>query len=629
DPESGTITLSGAVTSSDHITVRWYEESEDSDNGAIAAAAGFKYDFTDRLASDLSASTRWSMAKDRDYADSSYSSQGYATLASKTTFTGERFSFSNISGFSYENMNTTGIYRILGNDDSEKETSYFSKKAGIDLPEGFAPCLNEKKLDTTSHIYLEQEGNGSLEARDGISDPGISGYAIPLEWDFSQISDSEAKSEKLAWCGLSLYTSALSGILSNTSVFSIALKNPYFQEEFDSSNCALYLQLGVSEDEDFSFEESERIPTWKISDSGAEQVKEAFSFSKEGWQTVTVRLSDEDRSVISYLQNFNARLILCTSNTDSMPQSGAIYAGPYESGELTFLAESSGNIVTENYQEKDSLLSAAKIKKLNGSSSNYVQHFEWNFQESPDSAEEISFSRNFSEIDLSEYKKLSFFLKAENAKSIQIILSRQSSSKSKDAVIYEIKSPSDSWKEYTIDLSGSLNQELTYLDKEVIPTKLSIKIYADEDGSMSFDELYLSESQPFFTAQDKIKTSYKIEGAVLGDEKGILNQPLLKDLDINLSMDGSSSLKKNEGGSKEKNLSSTGSLNFTILGIDFSSQAKLSNAHAKSNSSDIEQKNALASASHNIQNESPLLGIFDFTESYVYSAEDASLEKDS
>ena len=629
DPESGTITLSGAVSSSDHITARWYEDSEDSDSGAIAAAAGFKYEFTDGLESDLSASARWSMAKDRDYADSSYASQGYATLASKTSFTGERFSISNISGFSYENTNTTGIYRILGNDDSENESYYFSKKAGIDLPEGFAPCLNEKKLDGSSQVYLEQAGNASLDAREGISDSGISGYAIPLEWDFSAIGETGAKSGQLAWCAISLYTSGLSGILTNSSVFSIALKNSDFQEEFDSSNCALYLQLGVSEDEDFSFEESEKIPTWKISDSGAEEVKSAFSFGKEGWQTVTVRLSDEDRSVISYLQNFNARLILCTSDTASMPQSGAIYAGPYEAGELVFLADGPEGVETENYQERDSGLSASKVKELNPSSTNYVQHFEWKFQESPESTEEISFVRYFSEVDLSEYKKLSFFLKAYKAESVQISLSRQTDSGSRKAVVYEIKAPSDSWKEYTIDLSGSLNQELTCLDKAVLPTKLSIKVCADEDGFMSFDELYLSESQPSFTAQDKIKTSYKIEGAVFGEEKLILNQPILKDFDVNASMDGTSSFKNDASGSKEKNLSSTGSLNFTLMGIEFSSQAKLSNAHTKSQASDIEQKNALASASHRIQNESPLLGIFDFTESYAYSAEDGSLEKDN
>lgn len=629
DSESGTITLSSAVAASDHIVARWYEESEDSESGAFSAAAGFKYDFTENLSADLSASGRWGYSPDREFADSSYSSQGFATLAGKASYTGDNFSFKNTAALTYENTNTTGNFRILGNDDKESESYYLSKKAGINLPDGFEPVLNEKTSGGISRTELKAEKNSSLEASEGKSDPEISGYAIPFEWDFSGMTAGSENDS--AWSALSLYTPGVEGILGNASNFSIALKKADSGESFDGTNCALYLQLGVSADDDFSIEEAERIPTWKISDSGSDFVRSSFDFSKSGWQIVKVTLSDEDRSIISSLQNFNARLILTASNTSSLPVRGTIYAGPYEAGELVFNTESEAALRSENYQAGDLSLSSSKIKKFNKNSSNKVQVFDWKFDEEQTEAQKIIFSRNFREIDLGVYKKLSFFLKFKTDSedsSVTIRLTRpKSGGGQEEALVYTIpkKNLSALWQEYEIDLTGSKDSLLKKIDTNIVPTSLEIIVTTKENGSLSFDELYLSENTPFFVAQDKIEAGYKIDGAILETE----NLEILKDFKIEATGNGAAAIESENGTNKEKNLQSTGSIGFTLANLKIGGQAALSNAYRNAKSDQTEQKNTLSSASHFLETEKPILNILSFSENYSFSSADGSLEKEN
>ena len=628
DSESGTVTLSSAVAASDHITARWYEESEDSASGSLSAAGGFKYDFSDKFSADISSSSRWGYSPDRQFADSSYSSQGFASVASRVSYTGERFSVKNTIAGTYENTNTTGNYRILGNDDKESSTYYLSKKAGIDLPGGFEPVLTP---DENTQISLKSSQKSSVEAGEGKSDSEISGYAIPLDWDFSGIP--AASGNDAAWAAISLYTPGVSGSLSNAGTFSIAIKNPAYSETFDTSKCVLYLQLGVSSDSDFSVEEADRIPTWKISDSSAQGVRSSFDFEKSGWQTVKVALSDEDRSRIYSLQNFNARLILTTEDNSALPNNGTIFAGPYEAGELVFNTETEASVECENYQTTDPSLSSSIVKKFNRNSTNKVQFFEWKFDSDsmPAEEQEITFIRYFSQVDLSEYKNLSFFLKYENetedSTSVTIELSRlKSNGKTETALSYEIKNPSSNWHEYSVDLTGGTNSSLTKLDTDIVPTQISIIVSTKSNGSLSFDELYLSENTPFILAQDKIEAGYKIDGAVLGNE----NHTILKDLKINASADGSASIETEKWKNKDSFLSTTGKIAFTLTGIKIGSQVSLSNAYKKSKKSDYSettQKNALDSASHTIESESPVLKILSFSESYSFSAADSSLEK--
>ena len=602
DSQSGTITLSSAVSSSDHIVARWYEDSEDSKSGSFTGAAGFCYDFTEKLSGDISTSTRWSYSKDREYADSNYSSQGYASLAGKIAWKDENLNAKNIMGFTYENDNITGLYRILGNDDSESSTFYLSKKAGLNLPDDFAPVLNERDSSgSVTSTSLSPAKKASVEKSDGISDSSISGYAQPFEWNFSAI---EASSSSRAWSALTINTSGMSGILSNASEFLIKIKNP----------------VEITAD-------SEIIPTWKISDSSAWGIKSAFDFSKSGWQNVSVILSDQDRSTIASLNAYSARLILVTEDTSALPKSGCLYSGPYAAGRITFSTQCDENLTSTNYQTTDSSLSSSKVSSLNklSSHSNYVQYFDWKFNDDPNqllSDEcDITFSRYIDQTDYSPYKKLSFFLKMTSSDSgakVKIILDRKKSSGAiEKAVTYTIENPSAQWEQYTIDLAQQ--------NTDVIPSRLQIIVTTKGAGSLSFDELYLEGNSPYVTLQDKAESSWKKDGIII--QQGDFD--ILKDFKVSLDGNAATSIKTEDGKNRDSSLSGSGKVNFTLANIKVTGNAKISNAYLKSQSSDINQKNPLASGGHSLESEKEVLKVLSFVEKFNYSAEDQSLEKEN
>lgn len=615
--ESGTITLSGAVSSADHIIARWYEESSDSSTGQITGAGGFKYDFTDNLSGDISLTSRWSYSPNRKYADAGFSSAGFLTSATKIAYKGNGFSASNTAAASYENTNTTGNYRILGNEDSTAGSFYLVKKAGINLPQEIIPSLN-----VSPAIKLAQAKKGSVDSRDGSTDSEISGYAIPFDWNFTGITGEDTSP---AWSALTIYTPGVSGSLSNASTFTLALKNAFDQMLFTSGETELYLQLGVSSEKDFSLEEAEKIPTWKISEnSNLVRIKDTSS----AWKTVTVTLTDEDRSILAALGNTNARLILTSKDTSTIPLAGTIYAGPYETGPLVFNVKSDANIIATNYQTTDPSLTAEKIKSFtNNSSKNHVQFFEWKFLEGQTEKQDIIFTRSFSEVDLENYGKIAFFMKGESLESdskVTITLYRQKNSEKQKALVYEFH-PDSSWKEYSIDTSAGLKDGVTVLNTDIVPSKIEIKINTKNDASISFDELYLSENSPFILLQDKASASYKFKGTIL--EAG--QYALLKDFNISASGSAANSLKTENKKFSNKSLQGSGNIGFTLTNLKITSQAHFTNAYTTTKSTSNTQNNPLASASHSLKTEKPLLGLLSFSENYTFSAEESSLEKEN
>lgn len=630
DSESGTITLSSTPSPSDHITASWYEESSDSQSGSFAGAMGYRYNFTDRISGDLSSSVRWSYSPDTEYADSSSALKGFAALAGKVSYTGDFFSISNTAALTFDNPNTTGKYRIIGNDDCNSETYYLTKTSAVNLPEDFAPTLNVRTSGSREHTALSLERKGSLPKSQGKTDSSISGYAQSLEWDFSKIEAGSG--EKQVWSALTLYTPAISSSLLNAEQFSIAVKNDLYKDIFDTSGCALYLQLGVSADEDFTVEETELIPTWKISDPTSDNIKSVFDFSKSGWQIIKVALTEEDRFAISCLQNYNVRIILTASRKDSLPEKGSIYFGPYQCSELSFSSSVSSNIITTNYQTQDSTLTAEKIKSFNKDhslSKNKVQLFEWDFfdkTELKDSGEEISFTRYFSGIDLADYKKLSFYLKAENTESVTITLSRSAGKdSSENALTYTIEKPYSLWTEYEIDLRENISTKNIFVNTKVIPTKLEITVNTKEKGSLSFDELYLSENITFSSVQDKITSSFKKEGRVWGAK----DFDILKDFSASVTGKTASSMKSESKKTKTSTLESESNMSFTLTNLKIKANASFSNACKNAKSSDINQKNLLKGAGHSLESDNPFFNAISFYESYSFSSDEASLEKTS
>ncbi len=633
DSESGTITLSTGISGGDHIYVTWSTESEDKASGSIAGSMGFKYDFTKKLSADFSLASRWSLEKQRKYADSDYATSGYASAATSISYSGENFSLKNTAGITLQNDNTTGTFRLLGMDDCVSETNYLSKEAGIPLPADFTPSLNERRKNPLE-IYpdLIKNKNDALSSMDGLSDSGISGYAIPLSWDFTQ---SHA-SQEYSWAAMTIDISSAKSELYSASVFSIALKN--FNPAV--SDFDLYLQLGVSTEDDFKYENKERIPTWKISDSSGSDVENFFDASSPSWQIVSVSLSDLDRSFLNLSGNYGARLIALPKNNSvtSINKTGTVLAGPYEVEKISFSVTSSEKLHVSSYQKADPLLYSSKIKSLNKdtdgkSTTNYVQTFSWKSIESSTQTEEIKMTKYFEEIDISKYKRLSFWLKFDSSSDSKITfsLSRPSSTQAdneENALSFTVSSQDlDSfWQKFVLDLDKktvefSGKKSKISVDDSVIPTCLKIKIEAEnlsqnDWGELSIDELYFSKNSPYIILQDTLSSSWKKDGDVLAFN----DFSILKDVDISGKANGERYL--NIDGSNQKGeISSSAKIAMTLTNI------KIKLEGTKDTSS--KTKNPLGSASHYFETENPILNVLSLKEEYSFNEIENTLEKNN
>ena len=655
DPKSGTITLSSAIAASDHIYATWYEDSESADSGAITAAAGFEYRPTNQVTGDISLATRWTYAGGKKYADSEYTAPGFVTLASRIKYEGKNLTLSNTAAASLESENTTGKFRILGMDEKTNDTFYLAKNAAVNLPENVTPSLNERSPNEKMPSSLGE--NQSESAEDGSTDSEISGYAIPVSW--KKLSNS-GKTSGYQWAAISLKFPGNNGNLASASRFSIALKNLNLNNSAmrTPTQFKVYLQLGVLADDDtekLTQENKSTIPTWLISkalatDENPSDVQSAFVLSdypadKNGWQTITVMLSEHDRSRLAC--HHDGRIIIC-SETDI--DAGTILAGPYQADGISFSTGHYAGTTVSSFSKKDSTLRSSKIDDFN-TAANYVQCFEWRtFDVSTRTKSEdfdLYASRYFKEIDLQHYEEFSLWFKynpqnqreiarltdsSDDALTLTLDRPESGESDAKKAIEITLSKSNlsacagENWHQLTVDLDSKSvkidgqNSGTATVNTSVIPVRFKITLNTAKnevayyaDGEFSVDELTLSGSSPYFVLQDKAMVQWKKSGTVL--EKN--GYALVKDISTKVTGTGSSTLKTIGNGKNDGVFSSAAEAAVTLTEIKLSGSAAFSTANS----------HALSSAAHSIQSARPILRVLSFSESYRYSSAEKSLEK--
>ena len=659
DSQSGSITLSTAVSPSDHIRAVWYKDSEAADSGAFAGAAGFEYRPLERLSTDVSTAARWTYAGGRKFADAQYAAPGYATLASRVKYSGEEVSLSNTMAASLETTNTTGTYRILGMNDAKTDTVYLAKNAALAIPSAFKPQLSERK--NGSEKMPESLGENRLEGvRDGYNDSGISGYAVPLSW--KSLSDS-GKSSDYDWAGLALKLPGVNGVLASATSFSIALKNQNLNKSSMSTplEFKVYLQLGVRAENSLSKLSSEdraAVPCWLISkvsssDANPTDVRSAFVLSEypektNGWQTVSVTLTDADRSRLALYPN--ARIIICS---DQDIDGGEILIGPYQAEGAGFALKTNSVTSASTMQMRDGSLSASKVKDLN-TGTNYVQQFDWRVYAPSTLSVTDDFTifadRYYKAIDLQNYENVSLWFKYNPQNEKPLPSSCQADCGDK-ALVFVLDRPEEdgsfktavevsflpqelpvgeTWHFLSINLAtrraeidGSAKGSVK-VNTSVIPVRFRIKLNtADasdssskkyyETGSFSVDELHLSGASPSVVLQDKARASWKRDGPLL--ESG--GYAFLKDVTLSASGSGSASIKTADHGKNSGIVNSTVQAAFTLTEIRITGDAAFSS----------DSRSPLSSAAHTLSTAAPLGKVLSFSENYSFNSEDKSLEK--
>jgi DNA polymerase-4 len=645
DGESGTVTPSTSVSDTDKIYITWYEDTTSYDNGAVAAAAGFSWNFFPGLTADASLSSRWSLALKNKFADESESKTGFVSLASGLTYTNNGFSASNASLVSLETENVTGCYRILGMDDESAETFYLGENDGVLLPSGFAPILNKRPDDGTgTSLTLDEDDNCTTGTADGTAVAGISGYAVPVEASFGSASSAGS------WAAASI---SISGgtLLSSGTQFTVALK----AADTSVTGYDLYLQLGVYADDDLSAEVRNKIPTWKITDASSADVRNAFypdgtGADSNGWQKVTVLLTDYDRARFGKYHDMRLIIVKSGAADGTAP---CIYAGPYETDVQDMFTSQNSAISVTAKQTADSTV--PDNSRFN-SSTNYAALLTWkntaDTTPTDDSELSVTAARYFTEVDTAPYETVNMYFSyygkstypasttATSDEALTFIL--DSGAESIDdtgtvavrAVLHQSKlkeyvnTTSRSYHllsvnllEKTLSIDGTDLPSDSYtlqVNTSVVPSRLKLIFdtavdgTAYEAGEIAVDELYCDGLSPHVLLGNITKASYKKEGTLV--HAGSF--PLIENLSLSSTATESASFGTKTSVNNAQTATAASAASVTAATIALSGDAAFSSA----------ESGGVANAGYSAATTRPLLGILSFSGAYRFDHSGSSLE---
>ena len=620
DSKSGTVKLSGDFSSSDRIVIQWYEDSP-SNSGTVTSAGGISKRLSSKINTDLSFAARWPLMQNEKYTKTAQGSLGYINLAGGIEYSGKNFKIKNVAGVGFEQVNASGIFLVSDMDEENTKTSYLTKDAAYSLPSEIKPCLTPRK-SSDNPINLKKESEGNQAIKTGFTDSKISGYAIPVEWDFTGF-ENDTTDENPYWAALNLDLPGNSNLLQAATAFTISLK----KETLSPDDFDIYLQLGIDAQNTGQIEDKNLIPTWRLTSTSVnpsleDDVKGWFDKSETDWQEITIFLEEKDRALLA--TKHDARIIV----TSKKKIEGTIFAGPYKVEGVGFSVTSSENSRVYSF-----------TKML--SNKNYAKSFEFIPDSSSTEPKNFSLNRYFDEIDFSNYGLLTFRLKFyakssssppspnfENSK-IEIKFDSPNESGSFTNAISltlegdDLKYLNDTndYCDLTIDLinkkakiKGKSTTNNPKIDLETIATRLNIDFSTDLKSTieLELDKVYFSESKPYFTVQDKAKFAWKKDGAVI-TKNGFA---ILRDVDFQVEGQTNASIKKDSAFSK-MSFSGKALSSFKILKLKFQGEA------IHSSQSDF----PLSSANHSIKTENKIFSFLSGEESFYFESEQKSLKK--
>lgn len=618
---SGFVTPSVNVTDIDKVYITWEDESNSFASGAFVAGAGFVYNFSDRFKLNTSLTARFPFAPFTDYAtwDSGFSL--YTALTTGITYETPKYKAEEALALSVENENIKDVF-ILNDINADKSQVYYhSEDSGYKTH--VVPQLN-----FTGAPELSEENNSTVENFRGSREENLSGYKIPLEWNFNSVLSGQT-----AWASVDIRLTDKS-ILYNSSILELALKNDIPLSS--AGDYELYLQLGVKAENDFSGEIKNDIPTWKLSSNGTldSNVLQYFDFTANDWQFIKIKIPDSSRAKLISLHD--ARLIIVKKNFNPSgdEKTGLIYAGPYEPHEKNALIKADSSIFTVSTTTPSNSSPAAK-KYFDSYYSDMVL---WQNDDSSldDDKLLITLEKYFNASSFEGYKYINYDFSYTasstqnhtqvNSEGVTLILSTADlpgktalKLSVPSAVIQSYVGAAETWHSIRVGLEDlsvwidgtklASSDYTLFVDKNVSPSCQKV-IFNTVIGSKKVTQgtflsgsIYFTGSKTNVYARNYLAFDYKDSDFVYK----INDLEVIKNPEVHLS--------------SLQNISSATSISAEAKAAVSVLDTKLSFDSSFMGRTDQDNKNILQNAGHSVQTEKPYFNFLSISELYRYSAQ--------
>ncbi|MCF0241618.1 MAG: DNA polymerase IV [Treponema sp.] len=614
DEETGYIQLSKPLSDTDKLYVTWSEESNDVNNGALIFASGFSYKFFNNLLGDIDITAFIPV--------SAYTGSGqknatplFASVNSGIKYENEFIKAKNSLSTAITKENTSDSLLVYESSLGIPKTYYLSADVGYFTLS--VPVLNTERL--LFEPDLEIQNKVEQNTTNGTTDSSITGFAIPIEIDFSNMEKG-----KTIWTSKDI---ELSNFISG-SRFSIGLK-PVWKKNKDSlNNLDVYLQLGTyANSEGITIDES-RTTTWKISDVNSKDIITPLNILSENWQEVSVLFSEKDKALLTGFHD--ARIIVVEKNHTESSPIGYILTGPYEIEPASFDCTANVNTSVRSFSISDSGSPFAK-----NTQGNYVTKINW--KNSQNNAAEISCGTFFTSAGFQNYDNIEFGFKieklnkiTESSEALVFTLSQRQGkfSENTDAVKASISSSAlnnfydGKWHIIKLSLtenciyidSTKLNQEdfLLFSNKNIVPNHLKLESNGYSEGTVYFDEIIYSGNKSIFKAQDYLKFEYSTDKPLITfNNFSLIEKPFF------LAEGTAGTWMYTNGGNAEAFIKGSAEAGITLTKIRLETQSDFNSGNSK----------VIDNASHSVYSEKPFFDILSFKETFNYSGSGISSDK--
>ena len=431
---SGEVVISGAAGQNELIRITYLKRSEETRFGSFTAGAGAVYNNMKHFSMQGAVGLRMNLS-DESFTEDDYSSMGNVAAGVKAAWDFDFLKAYATGGLAFVRTDTTGLYRASGMEGNETIINLPHDNSFISNPplSVFAQGLSAgNRADLIYRNYFDNNILGSSLMSVDSNVPVISGINKPYPAADSQLGSSKVITAEFnlyndEWTGFQVPLNSYAQILPNAGEIEIPFRF-YGFNQIPSDAFKVILQIGSLSGEDFAFTENPDLVWEKILYSKDIAVTGSDYYTgmefNHNARIARFTLNDEDKRKLGDAKYL--RLIaVCEGNENISGR--VLLASPIVRGAsfrpVTFDAVNgiSGN--TEKVKAIETIDTGASLKDAYPELINRL-HYDNSIQrvlridwQDLDAGISAGVDGRLSELPLSDYRELSFFVKIRNEES--------------------------------------------------------------------------------------------------------------------------------------------------------------------------------------------------------------------